>query len=147
MAVSSSQLVYQRSATGLLSSVQQPCITSQFQSIPKQITFNCRVFRTCPFYMREDNRHRSRLVVAAVIDSPDTSYEDLKAGSPIMIIEAPPHLKTAEPMPMLRANKGAVMPGDAGRILSRKPKDVWAIRFKTGAFLIERRYFKPLDVE
>lgn len=89
---------------------------------------------------------RSCLTVAKS-DSSEPSYDDLKIGSPIMIIEAPLYLKTAEPMPMLRANGGAVMPGDAGRIISRKPKDVWAIRLKTGAFLIERRHFKPLTVE
>ena len=51
----------------------------------------------------------------------DASYDDLKAGSPIVIIEPPPYLKTAEPMPMMRPNGGSVMPGDAGRCWSFFP--------------------------
>lgn len=41
--------------------------------------------------------------------------EGLKAGSAVVITEAPPMLKTAEPMPMMRANNGVINVGDAGR--------------------------------
>lgn len=41
--------------------------------------------------------------------------ENLKVGSPIVITEAPPLLKTAEPMPMMRPNTGLIKAGDAGR--------------------------------
>jgi hypothetical protein len=41
--------------------------------------------------------------------------ETLEVGSPVVIIEAPPMLKTAEPMPMIRPNTGIIKPGDAGR--------------------------------
>ncbi len=41
--------------------------------------------------------------------------ETLEVGSPVVIIEAPPMLKTAEPMPMMRPNTGTIKPGDAGR--------------------------------
>jgi Protein of unknown function (DUF3148) len=40
---------------------------------------------------------------------------ELKIGSPIVIIEAPPVVKTATPMPSLRANTGQVKAGDVGR--------------------------------
>ncbi|KAH9576891.1 hypothetical protein CY35_01G186400 [Sphagnum magellanicum] len=50
--------------------------------------------------------------------------ETLEVGSPVVIIEAPPMLKTAEPMPMMRPNTGIIKPGDTGRIIDRRPKDV-----------------------
>ncbi|KAJ6693057.1 hypothetical protein OIU79_014737 [Salix purpurea] len=52
----------------------------------------------------------------------------LGIGSPIVVIEAPKMIKTAATMPCLRVNTGLVKPGDVGRIVSRKPKDVWAVR-------------------
>ena len=39
----------------------------------------------------------------------------LKKGSAIVVTEAPPLLKTAEPMPMMRPNNGLINVGDAGR--------------------------------
>jgi hypothetical protein len=72
--------------------------------------------------------------------------QTLEVGSPVVIIEAPPMLKTAEPMPMMRPNTGTIKPGDAGRIIDRRPKDVWAVRFVIGAYLIDRRYFEPLEL-
>jgi hypothetical protein len=39
----------------------------------------------------------------------------LKKGSAVVVTEAPPLLKTAEPMPMMRPNNGLINVGDAGR--------------------------------
>lgn len=39
----------------------------------------------------------------------------LQIGNPIVIVEAPPFVKSAEPMPMLRENKGQIKEGDVGR--------------------------------
>ncbi|GAQ80569.1 Chlororespiratory reduction 41 [Klebsormidium nitens] len=71
----------------------------------------------------------------------------LQIGNPIVIIEAPPFVKSAEPMPMLRENKGQIKEGDVGRIMDRRPKGVWAIRFTNGAFLVDRKYFKELGMQ
>ncbi|KAK6144158.1 hypothetical protein DH2020_020978 [Rehmannia glutinosa] len=71
----------------------------------------------------------------------------LEIGSPIVVIEAPQVLKTAASVPCLRANAGLVKPGDVGRIVSRKPKDVWAIRLSIGTYLIDGKYFKPLEID
>ncbi|CAH1422138.1 unnamed protein product [Lactuca virosa] len=73
--------------------------------------------------------------------------ESLKIGSPIIIVEAPKMLKTAASMPCLRANSGLVKAGDVGRIMSRKPKDVWAVRLAIGTYLIDGIYFKPLQLD
>ncbi|EXB62999.1 hypothetical protein L484_000099 [Morus notabilis] len=71
----------------------------------------------------------------------------LEIGSPIVVVEAPKMIKTAASVPCLRVNSGLVNPGDVGRIVSRKPKDVWAVRLSIGTYLIDGKYFKPLDVD
>ncbi|KAF1864154.1 hypothetical protein Lal_00048719 [Lupinus albus] len=70
----------------------------------------------------------------------------LEIGSPIIVTEAPKMIKTAASVPCLRLNSGLVKPGDVGRIVSRKPKDVWAVRLSIGTYLIDGKYFKPLDL-
>ncbi|KQK20777.1 uncharacterized protein LOC100829764 [Brachypodium distachyon] len=70
----------------------------------------------------------------------------LKIGSPIVIVEEPPMLKTAASVPSLRQNDGRVKPGDVGRIMARRPKDVWAVRLAVGTYLLDGKHFKPLDV-
>ncbi|KAL8541773.1 hypothetical protein ACS0TY_002869 [Phlomoides rotata] len=71
----------------------------------------------------------------------------LEIGSPIIVTEAPNLLKTAASVPCLRVNAGLVKPGDVGRIVSRKPKDVWAVRLSIGTYLIDGKYFKPLEFD
>ncbi|GJN07910.1 hypothetical protein PR202_ga25783 [Eleusine coracana subsp. coracana] len=70
----------------------------------------------------------------------------LKIGSPIVILEAPTMLKTAASVPSLRHNSGQVKAGDVGRIMARKPKDVWAVRLAVGTYLLDGKCFRPLDV-
>ncbi|KAL7084730.1 hypothetical protein ACP275_14G239200 [Erythranthe tilingii] len=84
--------------------------------------------------------------------SPDTKsgaekWSRLEIGSPIIVTEAPQLLKTAASVPCLRANSGLVKPGDVGRIVSRKPKDVWAVRLSAGTYLVDAKYFKPLELD
>ncbi|KAE9463327.1 hypothetical protein C3L33_04773, partial [Rhododendron williamsianum] len=71
----------------------------------------------------------------------------LKIGSPVIVIEAPTMIKTAASVPCLRVNSGLVNPGDVGRIVSRKPMDVWAVRLTIGTYLIDGKYFKPLELD
>ncbi|XP_052184543.1 protein CHLORORESPIRATORY REDUCTION 42, chloroplastic [Diospyros lotus] len=75
------------------------------------------------------------------------SNSGLQIGSPIIVIEAPKMIKTAASVPCLRVNAGLVKPGDVGRIVSRKPKDVWAVRLAIGTYLIDGKYFKPLELD
>ncbi|KAG0593378.1 hypothetical protein KC19_1G325000 [Ceratodon purpureus] len=76
----------------------------------------------------------------------EVKKEVLRKGSAVVVTEAPPLLKTAEPMPMMRPNNGLINVGDAGRIMDRRPKDTWAVRFAVGAYLIDRKYFEPLEL-
>ncbi|CAI7782845.1 unnamed protein product [Closterium sp. NIES-54] len=69
----------------------------------------------------------------------------LQSGTAVVIVAEPPFVKSAEPMPMLRRNDGIIRVGDAGRIMDRRPKDTWAIRFGHGAFLLDRKYFEPFE--
>ncbi|KAM7528454.1 hypothetical protein LguiB_031864 [Lonicera macranthoides] len=71
----------------------------------------------------------------------------LGIGSPVIVIEAPLYIKTAASVPCLRANSGLIKAGDVGRIMSRKPKDVWAVRLRIGTYLIDGKYFKPLELD
>ncbi|KAL8129992.1 hypothetical protein V2J09_019147 [Rumex salicifolius] len=71
----------------------------------------------------------------------------LKIGSPIVVTEAPKMIKTAASVPCLRVNSGLINPGDVGRIVSRKPMDVWAVRLSIGTYLIDSKYFKPLEID
>uniref|UniRef100_A0A7C9DRN0 Chlororespiratory reduction 42 n=1 Tax=Opuntia streptacantha TaxID=393608 RepID=A0A7C9DRN0_OPUST len=76
-----------------------------------------------------------------------SSSSKLGVGSPVIITEAPKMIKTAASVPCLRVNADLVKPGDVGRIVSRKPMDVWAIRLSIGTYLIDRKYFKALELD
>ncbi|XP_062082511.1 protein CHLORORESPIRATORY REDUCTION 42, chloroplastic isoform X2 [Humulus lupulus] len=80
-------------------------------------------------------------------ESPKKTHSKLGIGSPIVVVEAPKTVKTAASIPCLRINHGLINPGDVGRIVSRKPKDVWAIRLSIGTYLIDGKYFKPLELD
>jgi len=67
--------------------------------------------------------------------------KEFSVGDQVKLIESPPYIKTAEPMPMLRP-PNVVKVGEQGTILDRHPKDYWAVRFKNGAFLLESRYLE-----
>ncbi|GFP97184.1 hypothetical protein PHJA_001862500 [Phtheirospermum japonicum] len=88
---------------------------------------------------------KSQFLKCELNESP--SAPKLEIGSPIIVIEAPKLLKTAASVPCLRANVDLVKAGDVGRIVSRKPKDVWAVRLSIGTYLIDGKYFKPLEIE
>ncbi|CAI9090109.1 OLC1v1024800C1 [Oldenlandia corymbosa var. corymbosa] len=83
----------------------------------------------------------------------ETNSEDnnkkkkLEVGSPIVFIAAPKAIKTSTAIPCLRVNTGLVKPGDVGRIVSRKPKDVWVVRLNIGTYLIDGKYFKALEFD
>ena len=68
----------------------------------------------------------------------DRDSNSFKAGDRIKIIALPAYIKTAEPMPMLRANTLAI--GEEGVIIDRRPGGYYGIRFPQGAFLLESQY-------
>ena len=70
-----------------------------------------------------------------------TTEKNFSVGDKVKLIESPPYIKTAEPMPMLRP-PNVVKVGEEGTIMDRRPGDYWAVRFKNGAFLLESRYLE-----
>ncbi|KAK9153566.1 hypothetical protein Sjap_001046 [Stephania japonica] len=77
----------------------------------------------------------------------DEMSSKLGVGSAVIVVEAPKTIKTAASIPCLRVNTGLVKPGDVGRIVARKPKDVWAVRLAIGTYLIDAKHFKPLILD
>ncbi|KAI3412454.1 uncharacterized protein J3R85_017268, partial [Psidium guajava] len=91
----------------------------------------------------------SSLAVKCEADGSSSSAarSKLEVGSPVIVTEAPTTIKTAASVPCLRVNSGLVKPGDVGRIVSRKPKDVWAVRLAIGTYLIDGKFFEPLKLD
>ncbi|KAG9445205.1 hypothetical protein H6P81_016545 [Aristolochia fimbriata] len=92
-------------------------------------------------------RARFPFVKCEAAPSSDGDKSSLRIGSPVIIVEAPTMLKTADSMPSLRANSGQVRAGDVGRVVARKPKDVWAVRLKIGTYLLDGKHFRSLDLD
>lgn len=60
----------------------------------------------------------------------------------VRLATAPPYLKTADPMPMLRP--GDIVPvGAQGQVTEQKPGGYWAVRFDQGTFLVDSQYLAP----
>ncbi|KAL5720644.1 Protein CHLORORESPIRATORY REDUCTION 42 [Ranunculus cassubicifolius] len=91
-------------------------------------------------------RNTSTFIKCESSNSSDRNSE-LKIGSAIIVVDAPKTIKTAASVPCLRVNTDLVKPGDVGRIVARKPKDVWAVRLAIGTYLMDGKYFKPLDLD
>ena len=67
-------------------------------------------------------------------------------GTNVRISALPTHLKTADPMPMLRSPSVLEL-GSIGLIVDRKPGNYWVVKFNQGAFLIEDRYLELISRE
>lgn len=75
-----------------------------------------------------------------------TNDKQFSVGEQVKLIESPPYIKTAEPMPMLRP-PNVVKVGEEGTILDRRPGNYWAVRFEKGAFLLESRYLESVNAD
>ena len=65
----------------------------------------------------------------------------IAVGDIVKIIQNPPFLKTADPMPMLRSAE-LVKLGEEGRVLEIRPAGYYSVRFANGVFLIDRKYLE-----
>nr|AKH05242.1 chlororespiratory reduction 42 [Monsonia marlothii] len=100
------------------------------------------------FQFKSSGAPRRIAVVRCETSEPSSGGSSkLEVGSPVIVVEAPTMIKTADSISCLRVNSGLVKPGDVGRVVSRKPKDVWAVRLAIGTYLIDGKYFKPLVLE
>jgi Protein of unknown function (DUF3148) len=67
-------------------------------------------------------------------------------GTTVRISALPTHLKTADPMPMLRSPSVLEL-GSIGLITDRKPGNYWVVKFSQGTFLLEDRYLEVISSE
>ncbi|KKZ12519.1 MAG: hypothetical protein TE42_04425 [Candidatus Synechococcus spongiarum SP3] len=61
----------------------------------------------------------------------------------VRLIQAQPYLKTADPMPMLRP-PDLVEVGDEGVVVELRPRNMLAVRFRRGAFLLAADQVAPV---
>jgi Protein of unknown function (DUF3148) len=62
-------------------------------------------------------------------------------GSTVRLAIAPPYLKTADPMPMLRPSQ--LLPvGAIGTVWERRPGENWVVKFERGSFLLDGKYLE-----
>ena len=66
---------------------------------------------------------------------------EITAGCQVRLINRPPYLKTADPMPMLRPPDILAI-GEQGTIVDRRPGSYWGVRFASGVFLLEDQYLE-----
>ena len=59
------------------------------------------------------------------------------------LLQSPPYLKTADPMPMLRP-PDLVDSGELGKVVALRALDQVAVRFRRGTFLLEARVLEIL---
>ena len=69
--------------------------------------------------------------------------QEFNIGTTIRIVALPTHLKTADPMPMLRP-PSVLAVGEIGLITDRKPGNYWVVKFDRGSYLLEDRYFEAV---
>ncbi len=77
---------------------------------------------------------------------PEVCPEVWQVGDRVRLIALPAYVKTADPMPMLRPPTVLSL-GEAGIILARRPGDYWSIRFRQGAYLLDRQYLEKIPPE
>ncbi|MEB3321310.1 MAG: DUF3148 domain-containing protein [Synechococcaceae cyanobacterium] len=67
-------------------------------------------------------------------------------GDAVRLTAAPPYLRTADPMPMLRP-PDLVDPGEVGRITEVRARDRLAVRFRRGTFLLDAGELTPAPAD
>ena len=67
----------------------------------------------------------------------------LPVGATVQVVEMPPYLKTADPMPMLRPAH-LIRLHEQGVILQRRLLGTYSVQFANGIFLIDGKYLAPL---
>jgi hypothetical protein len=64
---------------------------------------------------------------------------NLQPSDQVCLVAQPPYLKTADPMPMLRP-PDLVSVGETGIVLEIRAGGMWAVKFKSGVFLMDEQY-------
>ncbi len=91
--------------------------------------------------LQESGSIATRPLPIAMSDAPDSPA--LLVGSRVRLLQAPPYLKSADAMPMLRP-PDLVDSGEEGEVVGLRAGETVAVRFRRGAFLLERRQLELL---
>ena len=67
----------------------------------------------------------------------------LPVGARVEVVEMPPHLKTADPIPMLRPAH-LIRLHEQGVIRQRRMLGTYCVQFANGLFLIDGKYLAPV---
>ena len=65
----------------------------------------------------------------------------IPVGAVVRVVELPPFLKSADPMPMLRS-ANLIQINETGTILDQRPGGYYGVRFANGCFLVDHRYLE-----
>ena len=65
-------------------------------------------------------------------------------GTAVRLLQTPPFLKTADPMPMLRP-PDLVDAGEVGQVVGLRALEQVAVRFRRGTFLLEIRQLERVS--
>jgi hypothetical protein len=68
----------------------------------------------------------------------------LSVGTAVRLLQTPPFLKTADPMPMLRP-PDLVDAGEVGQVVGLRALEQVAVRFRRGTFLLESRQLERVS--
>ncbi|MXW39601.1 MAG: DUF3148 domain-containing protein [Synechococcus sp. SB0668_bin_15] len=69
------------------------------------------------------------------MEQADESCQAFDTGALVRLVETQPYLKTADPMPMLRP-PDLVEVGDEGVVVELRSRNMLAVRFRRGTFLL-----------
>lgn len=69
--------------------------------------------------------------------------KEFEIGAKVRVIALPAYVKTADPMPMLRA-PDLITLGEEGIVLDLRPGGHWSVRFARGAFLMDSQYLEAI---
>ena len=91
--------------------------------------------------LQESGSIATRPPPIAMSDAPESA--ELEVGARVRLLQAPAYLKSADAMPMLRP-PDLVDTGEEGEVVGLRAGEQVAVRFRRGAFLLERRQLERL---
>lgn len=77
-------------------------------------------------------------------ESPGSEQMVIKVGDRVRLTVLPAYFKSADPMPMLRP-PDVVSLHEEGHVIERRSGNLWSVRFKRGAFLVEQDSIEPIS--
>ena len=87
-----------------------------------------------------------RIESDSVLIKIDSMTQTFLMGDRVRLKSAPPYIKTADTMPMLRPGD-LVAVGSEGVVTAQNPGGSWTIKFDQGSFLVDSGYLEKATTE